>query len=370
MDEKIRCSVCGVNLAGKTVHSFEGETMCEHCFDEKTVACDCCGKRIKRENADGDEFTTLCRECYEYNYTNCEDCGALIHNNNVYYLDDDDDDDYPYCSECYHKITNRAIRNYSYKPETIFYGEGNLFYGIELEIDKGGEYDENAQKIIDIANEDEERIYCKHDGSIDSGFEIVSHAATAEYHLTTFPWKDILSKAIELGYRSHNTSTCGLHIHASRSAFGKTYEEQEEVIARIVHFVELHWNELLKFTRRTEENITRWAGRYGILTKAKDTYKNAKDRHLGRYVAVNLENCNTIEFRLFRGTLLYSTFAATLQLVDEICNMAIRLTDKEVEDMSWSEFAINIPKDKKELIEYLKSKQLYVNELNTGMEEI
>ncbi len=111
----------------------------------------------------------------------------MIHNNNVYYLDDDDDDDYPYCSECYHKITNRAIKNYSYKPETIFYGEGNLFYGIELEIDKGGEYDENAQKIIDIANKDAERIYCKHDGSIDSGFEIVSPCSNGRVSFNYIP---------------------------------------------------------------------------------------------------------------------------------------------------------------------------------------
>lgn len=268
------------------------------------------------------------------------------------------------------KLRNKPIKSYNYKPETKFYGGGNLFYGIELEIDKGGEFDENAQRILDVGNSDGEKIYCKHDGSIEDGFEIVSHAATIDYHLNHFPWKDIMTKAIEMGYRSHNTSTCGLHIHASREAFGDTYEKQEEVIARIVHFVELHWNEILKFTRRTEENINRWAARYGISTRAYDTYKNAKDKHMGRYVAVNLENCNTIEFRLFRGTLLYSTFAATLQLVDEICKDAMTLTDKEIESMSWSDFVINIPKEKKELIEYLKIKRLYVNEINTELEEI
>ena len=79
--------------------------------------------------------------------------------------------------------------------------------------------------------------------------------------------------------------------------------------------------------------MNRWAARYGISTKAKDTYKNAKDKHMGRYVAVELENCNTIEFRLFRGTLLYSRFTATLQLVDGICRMAILLSDREIENM-------------------------------------
>ena len=198
----------------------------------------------------------------------------------------------------------------------------------------------------------------------------VLHAATLECHMNDFRWKEILAKAIELGYCSHNTKTCGLHIHASRAAFGESYEDQEETIARIVHFVELHWNEILKFTRRTEENINRWASRYGISTRAKDTYENAKSKCMGRYVAVNLENYNTIEFRIFRGTLLYSTFIATLQLVDEICNNAIRYTDKKIESMSWSDFVLNIPEEKKELIEYLKSKRLYVNEINQETEEI
>ena len=42
-------------------------------------------------------------------------------------------------------------------------------------------------------------------------------------------------------------------------------------------------------------------------------------QYSGRYQAINNENDNTIEFRLFRGTLKYNTFVATLQLVKFIC---------------------------------------------------
>ena len=368
MKIKPRCNVCGVTLNEENAFELDGDILCEHCLEERSVICDCCGERISRERADGDEYTTLCNNCYIHRYTTCENCGILIRNDNVYYLDDEDD--YQYCYECYQKIVNRTIKNYSYKPKTIFYGDGNLFYGIELEIDKGGEYDENAQKLLDIGNLNGEKIYCKHDGSINNGFEIVSHAATIDYHINKIPWNEIMSKAIEMGYRSHNTSTCGFHIHVNRDAFGDTYEQQEEVIGRIVHFVELHWNEILKFTRRTEENINRWAARYGISTKAKDTYKNAKDKHMGRYVAVNLENSNTVEFRLFRGTLNYKTFLATLQLVDEICFHAYHMSDQEMENMSWSDFVLRILPKKTELIEYLKQKRLYVNEIETETEEM
>ena len=95
---------------------------------------------------------------------------------------------------------------------------------------------------------------------------------TLDYHTNTMNWEEVFEKALSMGYRSHQTQTCGLHIHVNRLAFGKSSENQEDVISRIVYFVENHWNELLKFSRRTEANINRWASRYGISTTAKDTY--------------------------------------------------------------------------------------------------
>ncbi|MBQ7033884.1 MAG: amidoligase family protein [Clostridia bacterium] len=359
MEVKTTCFVCGTELMADAFVEFDGKIFCDECLREKTITCDSCGERIYREEAQGDAFTSLCSSCYDYNYTHCEECGALIHNDDAHYEDDSDD---PYCAECFAKLQACAIKSYNYKPEPIFYGSGNLFMGVELEIDKGGEDNENAEALLDIANRYKEHMYCKHDGSIDNGFEMVSHPMSLEYHMSEMNWGDIFRHAVSMDYRSHQTSTCGLHIHVSRSAFGKSIDEQEDVISRIVYFVENHWNELLKFSRRTEETINRWASRYGISTTAKDTYKNAKDRHMGRYVAVNLENYSTIEFRLFRGTLCYKTFVATLQLIYEICRFAIQMNDKSMERLSWSEFVLKIPPDKAELIEYLKVKRLYVNE--------
>lgn len=351
------CSECGATVTEEYLHEFDERMLCSSCLDNLTTICNCCGERIWRSDDEGDGSISLCSGCREYNYVTCEGCGCLIPNDEANY-----DDDYPYCNECYRKLQECAIKSYNYKPEPIFYGSGNLFYGVELEIDKGGERSDYAEAILNTANMHNEHLYAKHDGSINDGFELVSHPMTLDYHTNHMNWQDVMKMASDLGYRSHQTQTCGLHIHVSRSAFGKDYTTQEDAISRIVHFVEMHWNELLKFSRRTEENINRWASRYGISTTAKDTYKNAKEKHCGRYVAVNLENYATIEFRLFRGTLRYKTFLATLQLVDEICLLAIKLTDKELEGMSWSDFVSQINSDKSELIEYLKAKRLYVNE--------
>ena len=365
MKEKLICSMCGKELTSDTAKHFRGNVLCNECFEQNTTLCDCCGERIWSSEAQGDSNIELCDRCYENYYIHCDDCGRVIHNDDAFY---EDDSDYPYCYTCYTQRQGAAIKSYNYKPEPIFYGSGNLFMGVELEIDKGGESHENAETLLSIANLNGDYLYAKHDGSIDYGFELVSHPMTLDYHTDCMNWNGIFEAAVNMGYRSHQTQTCGLHIHVNRSAFGDTLEKQEDVISRIVYFVENHWNELLKFSRRTEASINRWASRYGILTTAKDTYKNAKDKRMGRYVAVNLENYSTIEFRIFRGTLCYKTFIATLQLISEICNAAIRLSDKELEGMSWSDFVSHITKP--ELIEYLKSKRLYINEILEGSEEM
>lgn len=352
--KELKCAFCEQMLNDEEKFEFDGTVMCKHCFDANTVICYHCGKRIWREDNDGNRDIPLCNRCYDNHYTNCEECGRLVSYDDACYFTDDD---YPYCHECYDRINSKSIHDYSYKPEPLFYGSGHLFMGVELEIDHGGESCEKAEDILCIANPDDDRLYIKHDGSIEDGFEMVSHPMTLDYHSNHMCWRDIFSKAIELGYHSHKTSTCGLHIHVSRSALGKDYEHIEDTVARIVFFVEKHWDKLLKFSRRTEENINRWASRYGISKNTKETYKNAKDRHMGRYVAVNLENYNTVEFRLFRGTLRYETFIATLQLIQHICDTCIKLTDNKLEKQTWDEFVKDIQYD--ELINYLKLKELY-----------
>ena len=79
-----------------------------------------------------------------------------------------------------------------------------------------------------------------------------------------------------------------------------------------------------------------------------------------RYTCVNLTNRDTIEFRMFRGTLKLNTLLATLQMVDHICDVALYLSDDELRDLSWSSFVSGIKES--ELIQYLKERDLYVNE--------
>ena len=353
------CDICGVEHPISELVEFGDVLLCAECLRTETVVCERCGTRVWSDDNEGDSETPLCGRCYDRYYTTCTDCGRTIRQDDAYYIDEDDYDARCYACHCRH-ADHRVIHDYYYKPEPIFYGEGKRYFGVELEIDGAGESNANAAKLVEVANHDRELVYIKHDGSLDDGMEIVTHPMSLDFHFNQMPWAALLGKAKTMGYRSHLANSCGLHIHANRTAFGDTEEEQEAVIARILYFFEKHWEELLKFSRRTPKQPRRWADRYGLKEHPKQVLDIAKGSQ-ERYMCVNLTNYHTVEFRMFRGTLKLNTLIATLQLLDRICDVAINLSDDELKDLSWSTFVAgcaHLP----ELVQYLQERRLYINE--------
>lgn len=358
------CSECGAKITAGDEIELDGSFLCKHCADLLTIECSHCGELVWRSNSIRD---MLCAECYERYYTVCSSCDELICLEDAHYLSGDEfEHEYPYCRRCYDEYNKEQIINdYYYKPDPVFFGnESSLYMGIELEVDEGGEDEFYAEKILKIANKSDDIMYIKHDGSLDEGFELVTHPMTLEYHRLNVNWKDILSSLIRCGYRSHNANTCGLHIHVNRNTFGDSQEQQEDVIGRLLYFYEKFWPEVLRFSRRTEAQANRWASRYGgVISDCKNVLKEAKKSGLGRYTAVNLTNRNTIEFRIFRGTLLLNTFTATLEFTHYLCTLALRMHDDEFQDMTWKSFVDGIDAEQyPELITYLKIRRLYINE--------
>ena len=354
MEEVRICDYCGMELAEEEGTYVDDELLCDDCVADHCITCDHCGEIIWTTDCVTDDNSFLCQSCFDAHYHRCESCDRIISDDDCYWHDD-----LPYCESCYEDLEDE-IEDYSYKPTPIFYGDGKRYFGVELEVDDGGKDNDNAYRLKSIGNAQLETIYIKSDGSLDDGFEIVSHPMTLDYHIEEMNWKNIFREAVFMGYRSHQTSTCGLHVHVNRNAFGDNQAEQEDVISRILFFVEKHWNELLKFSRRTNRQLERWAARYGYKDTPKEMMDHAKSYHYGRYTCVNLTNTETVEIRIFRGTLKYNTFIATLQLVNRLCDVAIYLTDSELHTMSWSDFTAGITEP--ELIQYLKERRLYLNE--------
>ena len=349
------CSHCGQDFAPEQLIPFQDELLCPACLDEQTTVCSCCGERIYKTDNSGTDTIPLCEDCYDNHYERCTHCGALIHRRDTYYRGDD-----PYCYDCYHTLPAQGINDYYFKPEPIFYGTGKRYFGVELEVDEGGESDSNAERVLDIANSGRELIYCKHDGSLNDGFEIVTHPMTLDFHKNNMPWAEIMEEAKKMGYLSHQAETCGLHVHVNRTTFGNTESEQEAAIARVLYFFEKFWEELLKFSRRTQRQLDHWAARYGYKEKPKDILDHAKGH--------NSAGRDTVEFRMFRGTLKCNTLIATLELLDNICEMAVYLTDKDVQGLSWTSFVVGCTQP--ELVQYLKERRLYVNDAVASEEDV
>ena len=113
------------------------------------------------------------------------------------------------------------IHDYSYKPLPIFHAVDNdpdvdrfMFMGTELEVEDRECHNGGAQIVEDALGN---LVYCKHDGSLNNGFEIVTHPMTLAY-VHQLDWS-FTEKLIQTGHRSWDTDTCGIHIHVDRRAF-------------------------------------------------------------------------------------------------------------------------------------------------------
>jgi hypothetical protein len=139
-------------------------------------------------------------------------------------------------------------------------------------------------------------VYCKDDGSLNYGIEVVSHPMTWAWIQTNK--EKIHALLVFLNGKncsSWDTGSCGLHVHVSRAALNRA------TIERMAKFIYENADFTLKISRRKGLSaLNHWA----LINVGSDLEILAKGRSAGnRYVALNMENAGTIEFRIFKGTL-------------------------------------------------------------------
>lgn len=333
--------------------------------------CDECGDYFGDEYIHSDDNDThICDSCFEhFHYHRCDNCNCIISEDYQNW----DNDDNCYCDDCYY-VSARSIHDYGYKPSPEFFNVYNEepteeYLGVELECDQGVYPDDTAEEVTDIMDFNGwNHLYCKHDGSLDNGFEMVSFPCTLRYHMEVMPWSDVMKKCISKGFRSHDTTTCGLHVHVSRKAFGNTTDEQDLAIAKTIMLIDKFWDKVVRFTRRKSDRINHWAAPCNIDITENDKFadivdKVKKTKDKGRYQAVNLTNYNTVEFRIFRGTLKYNTFIASLQFVSTLVRYAKQVALIDIWRVGWDDIFYNT--EYIELKNYLKERNLYGTSLST-----
>ncbi len=163
-----------------------------------------------------------------------------------------------------------------------------------------------------------------HDGSLEYGLEFRSLPATVEEHLSTVPWERFLDRLHGMACWSHDTTTCGLHVHVSREALPPAGW------AKVAAFIVTHREKVEKVGRRKFNTYCR-AFYKGYTLRA---WEKVWER---KYEAVNLSPADTVEFRFFRGTLSRSTLIASILFCDFAVRLAKRRAFHVLVDLPWSE---------------------------------
>ena len=258
---------------------------------------------------------------------------------------------YFYCDRCF-KDNKCMVDSYhnpsidtSFKRSKKDSSTENLYLGIELEITKAiygrCTQSEHIDNVFYIRkNFKELGLNFETDSSIGDGMEIVTQPMTYKYFKENQDkFKSIFEYLTSKGYFSHDKGKCGLHIHVSKNALGDTNEKIQQTIEKIMLFVETYRNNMELFSRRKHQEFSSYncytipyhkqhsSGNY---IKNDDYYKSGKMLYeinkndcIGHSSVVNTDTSTgeTVEFRMFRGTLKYETFVATIEFVNNLVHV-------------------------------------------------
>jgi len=215
--------------------------------------------------------------------------------------------------------------------------------GIELEIESEKSMRGDLADEIRALDAKRDLFDLKEDGSLDCGFELATQPATLEYHQKQFPWMDITRLYDKYDAKSHDTSTCGLHIHISR----RPLTEEQEI--KITYFVNMYSEFMCRIARRDYNGFAR---------KAEKKLAKGQNYSYSRYESVNFGDA-TLEIRLFRGTTKHETILATIEFTHALVRFC---EDVSSETMSSQENALSAFRAYVEASEQYQNFVVYANE--------
>lgn len=304
------CYECGRKMINdeSMVKTYDGKFFCKSCAEGNNIGvCDICGKVHKRSKITLDaesvlpgrsigETIQICYHCVDETFNHCDNCGRLIRKPNHA------------CSDCKFSV----ILNYSTKPAPVFKALKNektkQYFGWEWEIETRN----SPRDIAKIANQTGNGLmYCKHDGSIRNGCEVVTHPMTYNFFKkNAIMFQEMFDKIKKAGGHSLDMENTGVHIHISRDAFDSP--------DHIINFARC----ITQPSAFSEFIALRKGNRYAHYNKSttaaiKKEYEGV--RYRDRYRAVNFCNRNTIEVRIYKGTISYDAILMYLQHI--ICCM-------------------------------------------------
>ncbi|NBV78121.1 hypothetical protein EBR66_08225 [bacterium] len=297
---------------------YEGHPICEMCLDtaidnDDATQCYSCAEYFSSIYYCEYRNASYCNSCYQESFE-CSECGSDR------YSDED--------HECYYE-PNAYIQSYGHRPAPKFYGQDVYYFGIELEVEDTQDYgcEAMAEKLT---HKLDNRFYYKHDASLDNGFEIVSHPHSLDAWQKS-EW-DFLRLLRVNGFRSWDTSTCGLHVHVSRTAFrnfGKRDEAHELRFQKLIYDNQSH----VQAIAGRSTDYASFMDKGKLVRKVK--YGSTADRR----EAVNVTNDHTIEIRVFRGSLNKERVLSAVEFVHSAIEYTRSMKiNPKAKQLSWVRF--------------------------------
>ena len=337
------CQRC--DSVGSTNDSFQEvdgtEMWCESCTENRAYWCE----RCEGYNSDTSYYISDRQEHW------CVGCA----DHNAYWCDDCDEYNADGCDRCSDEPTSndgiRLIHDYSYRPDAIFHStkdDERLFFGIEIEVEAKDDLRASAEYAHQLESMD--LAYLKHDGSLNNGFEIVTHPMSHDFFKNEagdfFAVMEGLRSQQGIRVKSWDTRTCGLHIHISRTGFSggahmhrflNLVYTNPDFYSTLAGRTSDQW---AKFTDIIQKEYVRdvngdrvpYENGYGYEIKTTRQFKHKLDanRNSDRYSAVNTLNRETLEMRIFRGSVNGDTIKSQLDLAHASVEYTRTLTVQDV----------------------------------------
>lgn len=357
-EEMAVCDYCGAMVNADTLTEiYGGQMVCADCLDNMFY-CEDCGAYCPPEDTVtavdryGDSII-ICTDCAESNYHYCDDCGRYVHD----WLWNDD---LELCNDCANKRYSDLIQCYhGGHPDGLeFFGDADFSFisgwiGIELEVTT-----DEPLRLAYMMRENGCRTdlyHLENDCSVD-GFEMVFQPMTLEYihgHMADIQHIfDVLNR-----YDATAESGNGLHIHISRTAFGNDAPTQAHRIALCMQaFSGDNYNRMLSAAGRSYDASDWCRDNAGIGTF--EQMKQAAATHRAdRYLAVNVQNMDTVEFRLGRSTVNCDDFMKWIQTICTIVRRSESITPSQATDLD--RWFMDAPAD---LVSWLNDRNAMIRE--------
>jgi len=368
----VACNRCGEIMLKSDAVLFETENdikvFCEGCAAECIVTCRDCGREFIRQYPytvrtlhEGNRI--VCPTCIQ-NYNRCSECGnyfeAELDENNM-------------CESCINSFrwygSSKRYDYHDWDGDWNFYNDDDsitkhpvskdvIYLGAELEMnDSEDDEDDMENMLYEMNNILGGLVHYERDGSLnDYGVEMITMPMTVDQHKKHIEqFRDAFECARDHGYYCDNCT--GLHVHVSTTMMEPKHHK------RLLYLIDKFLQEVANISRRRTQyaefhTIAECRGQRGDpewkpsgydLTKYLE-WMIAKADH---YIYINYNGWKqSIEFRMFEGTLDCEMYLGTIQFVHLCIQSALKYSLNKLREISFDELF----KGKYDELDYLLEK--------------